>query len=396
MLIYHEKTFITLPRMPSLTDIYDKNKYTVTDIHFHDETDEVDSEGVFIVNREGAKESQFPEYLPSWDPKQKFPRVKFFEHQDPGLRADPSFPNLFPRKGEQIIRITPKLGSVVTGLQLSELNDNGKDELALLIAQRGVVVFRDQDWAKRGPEFITEYGRHFGKLHIHPTSGAPKGYPELHITYRRSDPKEFERTFAQKTNNVGWHSDISYELQPPGTTFFAVLEGPEAGGDTIFADTVEAYKRLSPEFQKRLEGLHVLHSSYTQSRNSVAQGGIERRKPAEHIHPLIRIHPVTKEKAIYVNRPFTKRIVELKDEESEHLLNFLYKHIESAHDLQLRAKWEPNTVVVWDNRRTVHSAIVDWDAPVSRHAVRVTPQAERPTALLEQLNRPNPEFGDLV
>ncbi|KAF8002601.1 hypothetical protein HF325_003566 [Metschnikowia pulcherrima] len=305
--------------MPSLTDIYDKNKYTVTDIHFHDETDEVDSEGVFIVNREGAKESQFPEYLPSWDPKQKFPRVKFFEHQDPGLRADPSFPNLFPRKGEQIIRITPKLGSV-----------------------------------------------------------------------------EFERTFAQKTNNVGWHSDISYELQPPGTTFFAVLEGPEAGGDTIFADTVEAYKRLSPEFQKRLEGLHVLHSSYTQSRNSVAQGGIERRKPAEHIHPLIRIHPVTKEKAIYVNRPFTKRIVELKDEESEHLLNFLYKHIESAHDLQLRAKWEPNTVVVWDNRRTVHSAIVDWDAPVSRHAVRVTPQAERPTALLEQLNRPNPEFGDLV
>ncbi|KAM9918323.1 hypothetical protein OXX80_012995, partial [Metschnikowia pulcherrima] len=86
----------------------------------------------------------------------------------------------------------------------------------------------------------------------------------------------------------------------------------------------------------------------------------------------------------------------LKDEESEHLLNFLYKHIESAHDLQLRAKWEPNTVVVWDNRRTVHSAIVDWDAPVSRHAVRVTPQAERPTASLEQLNRPNPEFGDLV
>lgn len=382
--------------MASLTEKFDKSKYTISDFHFHDATDEVDEDGVFRVSTAAAKASNYPEYLPTWDPKQKFPKVKFFEHNDPGARADPSFPNLFPKDGEVLKKITPKLGTEVRGVQISELSEKGKDELALFVAQRGVAIFRDQDWAKKGPEFITEFGRYFGKLHIHPTSGAPKGYPELHVTYRRSDPEEFSRTFAQKNNNIEWHSDVSYELQPPGTTFFAVLEGPDAGGDTLFADTVEAYKRLSPEFQKRLDGLHILHSSYTQSRNSVAHGGIERRSPAEHIHPLIRVHPVTKEKAIYVNRPFAKRIIELKDEESDHLLNFLYKHIESAHDLQLRANWEPNTVVIWDNRRTVHTAIVDWDEPVSRHAVRVTPQAERPIALLEELNQPKPDFGDLV
>lgn len=381
--------------MPTLADKFDKHKFTSSDIHFHAQTDEIDSDGVFIVNRKGAKDARFPEYLPTWDPREKFDKLTFFEHIDPGSRADPRLPNLFPNKGETIKKITPKLGSLVTDVQLSELTNEGKDELALFVAQRGVVIFRNQDWAKRGPAFITDYGRHFGKLHIHPTSGAPKGFPELHITYRRPDPLEFERAFVQRTTNVAWHSDTSYELQPPGTTFFAVLEGPEAGGDTTFADTVEAYKRLSPAFQKRLENLHALHSSFNQAQNSVAHGGVERRSPSEHIHPLVRVHPVTGEKSLYVNKPFTKRIVELKQEESDALLEFLYRHIESASDLQLRAKWEPDTVVVWDNRRVLHSAIIDWDAPVSRHAVRLTPQAERPISSLSELNKPRPEFGDL-
>lgn len=371
------------------TKSFDETKYQDYDIHFHAETDAVDADGVYVVDSSAAAALHNKDYLPSWDPTQKFAPLKFFKHTEPGTRADPELPNLFPQDASfDIKRITPKLGSQVEGVQLSELNDAGKDELALFVAQRGVVVFRNQNFAQRGPKFVTDYGRHFGRLHIHPTSGAPKNFPELHITYRRPDPQEFERTFAHKNNNVGWHSDVSYELQPPGTTFFAVLEGPEAGGDTIFADTVEAYNRLSPDFQKRLEGLHVLHSSVRQATNSKGNGGIQRRKPVEHIHPLIRVHPATGQKALYVNRPFSTRIVELKQEESDYLLNFLYAHIELAQDLQLRAKWEPNTVVVWDNRRVVHLAIIDWDAPVSRHAVRITPQAERPVEHLEDLNKP--------
>lgn len=360
------------------------------DTHFNKATDEIDDSGVLTVSKRNRNNSHFADFLPTWDPRQKYAPLEFFKHEDPGLRADPSFPHLLPKSGNQKVkRVTPKLGTEVRGVQLSQLNDAGKDELALLVAQRGVVIFRDQDFADFGPQFAVEYGSHFGRLHIHPTSGAPRDHPELHITYRRADPQEFERVFSGNTNAVSWHSDVSYELQPPGTTFFAVLEGPESGGDTIFADTVEAYKRLSPEFQKRLEGLHCLHSSSEQAADSRDHGGIERRAPVSHVHPLIRTHPVTKEKIIFLNKPFSRRIVELKQQESDYLLKFLYDHIEQAHDLQLRASWEPRSVVVWDNRRVVHSAIIDWDEPVSRHAFRITPQAERPVESLEDLNKPD-------
>lgn len=365
------------------------------DVHFNKDTDEITADGLLTVNKLNRDQAKYPEFLPTWDPTQKFPPLKFFKHEDPGLRADPSLKNLL-LGGHTIKRITPKMGSEIDGVQLSELSSAGKDELALLVAQRGVVVFRNQDFATKGPKFAVEYGRHFGRLHIHPTSGAPLGHPELHITYRRKDPQAFERVFHDRTNAIVWHSDVSYELQPPGVTFFCVLDGPDAGGDTIFADTVEAYKRLSPEFQKRLEGLHVLHSLGEQALNLKEHGGVERREPVANVHPLIRTHPVTKEKIIFLNRPFSRRIVELKEEESDYLLKFLYDHIELSHDLQLRAKWEPNTVVVWDNRRVSHSAVIDWLEPVYRHAFRITPQAERPVEDLKDLNKEEADVGDVI
>lgn len=380
-----------------MSSINANSKFGNYDTHFVDGVDEIDENGILTVNKNNREQLDYPEFLPTWDPSQKYPPLKFFKHEDPGKRADPKMASLFPADGSQVLkRITPKLGTEVTGVQLSQLDDKGKDELALFVAQRGIVVFRDQDFAKMGPDFAVKFGEHFGRLHIHPTSGSPNGNPELHITYRRADPGEFSRIFSQRSTSIGWHSDVSYELQPPGTTFFAVLQGPDAGGDTIFADTVEAYKRLSPEFQKRISGLHVLHTSEDQAQNSRTQGGIERRKPVSSIHPLIRTIPSTGDKAIYLNRPFSRRIVELKEEESDYLLNFLFNHIESAHDLQLRAKWEPNTVVVWDNRRVSHSAVVDWDAPVLRHAFRITPQAERPVEDLKDLNNEEYDVGDVA
>lgn len=366
------------------------------DTHFNKATDQITADGILTVNNHNRNQSHYPEFLPAWNPNEKYKPLKFFKHEDPGLRADPSYPNLFPKDAEfQVKRVTPKMGLEVTGVQLSQLSSAGKDELAHLVAARGVVIFRDQDFADKGPQFAVEYGSHFGRLHIHPTSGAPVNHPELHITYRRADPTEFDRVFSLRTNAISWHSDVSYELQPPGTTFFTVLEGPESGGDTIFADTEEAYNRLSPEFQQRLHGLHVLHTSDDQALNSRSQGGIERRKPVSHVHPLIRTHPVTGRKNIYLNRPFARRIVELKQEESDYLLKFLYNHIELSHDLQLRASWEPKSVVIWDNRRVSHSAVIDWDEPVSRHAFRITPQAERPVEDLKDLNKFEASVGDL-
>ena len=220
------------------------------------------------------------------------------------------------------------------------------------------------------------------------TSGAPEGHPHLHVTFRRPDRTEFDRVFKNSLSSIGFHTDVSYELQPPSYTFFASLEGPEAGGDTLFADTIEAFERLSPSLQDYLSTLHVIHSSKEQAYNSNVQGGIQRRAPVTHVHPLVRVHPVLKKKSLFVNRAFSRKIVELKSPESDNLLGFLYDLVDHTHDLQLRATWRAGTVALWDNRRVQHSAVIDWEEPVTRHNVRITPQAERPVEDLKFLNDP--------
>ncbi|GME94479.1 unnamed protein product [[Candida] boidinii] len=140
-----------------------------------------------------------------------------------------------------------------------------------------------------------------------------------------------------------------------------------------------------------LDGLKVAHTSREQAKYSISEGGIERREAVDNIHPLVRWHPVLKKKVLFLQRGFGKRILGLKVEESDYLLDFLFNHVESAHDLQLRANWEEGTVVLWDNRRVIHSAILDWSDPVSRHCVRVTPQAERPVASEEEYLNWDPE-----
>lgn len=360
------------------------------DTHFYKGQDEYSEDGVLRISPKYRAKAQYPDFLPTWDPREKYPPLTFQKYDDPALRADEELVNLFPKDAKvESKRVTPKLGTEIKGIQLSQLSGKAKDELALFVAQRGVVLFKDQDLAKHGPDFAVQYGKHFGKLHIHHTSGHPETAPELHITYRRPDHSEFERVFEDSHTSIGWHTDVSYELQPPSYTFFSVLQGPEGGGDTLFADSVEAYERLSPTLRQFLEGLHVIHSGVEQGQNSQVQGGVQRRPPTGHIHPLVRWHPVLKRKCLYVNKAFSRRIVELKKPESDLLLNFLYSLFSTALDLQLRAYWEPGTVAIWDNRRTIHSAVIDWEEPVNRHAFRITPHAERPVESPEFYNDPN-------
>jgi sulfonate dioxygenase len=267
----------------------------------------------------------------------------------------------------------------VWGTQLSSLTDAGKDELALLVAQKKVVAFRDQDFASLPIEKALDFGRYFGRLHIHPTSGAPAGFPEVHLVHRGAEDTTAREFFDNRTNSIAWHSDVTYEQQPPGTTFLYALDVPEAGGDTLFVNQAKAYERLSPAFRERLLGLKAVHSGYEQAEGAIAKGSIVRRDPVSNIHPVVRTHPATGEKAIYVNPQFTRYIIGFKQEESQYLLKFLYDHIALSQDLQCRVKWAPGTVVVWDNRVTAHSAQIDWENGERRHIARITPQAEQPT-----------------
>ena len=203
----------------------------------------------------------------------RYPALEPFVHDEPGLRADPSFPNLLPAASKgawTVADLTPTIGAVVTGVQLSKLTPAGKDELALLVAQKKVVAFRGQDFKDLPIKDAVEYGKHFGRLHIHPTSGHPEGYPEIHLVHRsEGDATALKAFLKTRTNTITWHSDVTYEQQPPGTTFLYLLDGPATGGDTLFANTAEAYRRLSPEFRKRLHGLKAIHSGEpTKSRSN--------------------------------------------------------------------------------------------------------------------------------
>ncbi|KAA8645886.1 TauD/TfdA dioxygenase family protein [Aspergillus tanneri] len=332
-----------------------------------------------IKGTEKQPPASFPHYLPVWDNEtEKYPPLQPFEHYDHGKDADPSFPDLLPEGKVELDHLTPTIGSEIKGIQLSQLTKEGKDQLALFVAQRKVVAFRDQDFAHLPIDQALEFGGYFGRHHIHQTSGAPKGYPEIHLVHRGADDKSGSEFLARSTNTVAWHSDVTFEKQPPGTTFLYFLDGPTSGGDTLFADMAQAYKRLSPEFRKRLHGLKAVHSGIEQVHNSLNKGGIARRDPITSEHPIVRTHPVTGEKALYVNPQFTRYIVGYKKEESDFLLKFLYDHIALSQDLQARVRWRQGTVVVWDNRVTSHSALFDWEDGQRRHIARITPQAEPP------------------
>jgi sulfonate dioxygenase len=184
------------------------------------------------------------------------------------------------------------------------------------------------------------HNRTFGRLHIHPTSGQPKDYPELHLVYRDGLRKDsFVSYYKDRLSSTGWHSDVTYEQQPPGLTTLFLYATPESGGDTAYVSQVgecpsratrrrscpEAYNRLSPSFQTYLETLSVVHSGVDQANFSRQgnRGGVVKREPVENVHPLVRRHPVTGEKALFVNKQFSRRIVGLKLEESEAILNLL-------------------------------------------------------------------------
>ncbi|KAJ6552331.1 alpha-ketoglutarate catabolism dioxygenase [Mycena vulgaris] len=324
----------------------------------------------------------YPFYFPYYDVNEKFPPTEIFEFTDPGTCADPAKPHLLtPNTKTQ--HISPYLGTEISGIQISELAKEGLDELALFTAERKVIIFRDQDFKDLSPERQMEIVRHFGPLQRHPTAANVKGYPEFHVVYRDTEHDKLGEIIRNdRASKTTWHSDFSYEKQTPGVTFFFVLEHPETGGggDTLFLSQVEAYKRFSPDFQKRLEGLRAIHSAGLLAEISHEHGGLIRQEPVETEHPVVRVHPVTGEKALYVNHVYTKRIVGFKQEESEYLLKFLFDHISKGADFQIRATYKPGTVIVWDNRLTAHSATADYDKAIRRHAVRLTPQAEVPIA----------------
>ncbi|KAF2119510.1 dioxygenase-like protein [Lophiotrema nucula] len=328
------------------------------------------------------KESKYAAYLPVYDTTTTFPRTELFEVRDRGHDADPAKPNLLPKDSSSVkaTKLTPRIGTEITGQQLSQLDDAQKNELALLIAERGVVVFRDQDFKDIGPEKQKAFGEYFGRLHVHPVGAHVKDHIEFHSIYLGKDNLYRLGRSTSKLTTTGYHSDVSYEHQPPAITMLTLVQVPETGGDTGWTSQVAAYDRLSEPFKVFLEGLRAEHDGFRQAENARRDGHFVRREPVKSYHPIVRVHPVTKQKALFVQPGFTRRIIGLKDEESDAILKILYKHIASSQDIQARVKWDDRTVALWDNRVTAHTAISDYDVEGEglRQGFRITTLGEVP------------------
>ncbi|TPX72628.1 hypothetical protein SpCBS45565_g00280 [Spizellomyces sp. 'palustris'] len=312
--------------------------------------------------------------LPSFPDIKWEPLTEFEVDPDRGLFGDEKYSRLLSN-GATTENVLPTIGTELKGVRLADLTNEQKDDLARLVAHRGVVFVRDQS------DFTVEkqldLGRYWGKLHKHATTGLPKkaGLEEIHLVY--ADGKRPPRN-NQFTQQELWHSDVTYELQPPAYTSFRVITTPPGGGgDTLWVSGYAVYDQLSPAFQQYLEGLSAIHSAHEQAQGAQASGTTVRRDPITTVHPLVRTHPVTGWKSVFVNPGFTRSIVGVPKSESEAVLSFLFKLISQSVDVTVRWKWSKDAVAIWDNRSTVHSATYDfW--PEKRHAIRVTPHGERP------------------
>ena len=248
----------------------------------------------------------------------------------------------------EVSPLTPRIGAVVTGINLAEpLNDTQLEDLRKALAAHLVIFFRDQ---ALDPASLRRFGLCFGPL-LGPLAQKSllRGIPG-HAEVSRLHVDENSKHVAGDI----WHTDRSWaEVTPMGTILY-LHTLPPSGGDTIFSSTYAAYDALSDGMKDYLEGLTATHDG------GQFHGRYDREsKYLKAVHPVIREHPVTGRKVIYVNRGFTSHINELGGRESRHILEFLYRHIEDPY-FHARFRWEPHSVAFWDNRCTQHLAVWDY------------------------------------
>ena len=263
-------------------------------------------------------------------------------------------------------KLTPIIGAEIGGVDLNTASNRQMDEIHRALAENSVIFFRDQQLTQ---EAHLDFGRHFGPLHRHPAAPHEPGHPDLMIITADKD--------SPRANGEGWHSDVSCDEEPPLGSILYVKECPPRGGDTLFASMYAAYDALSDRMKHYLEGLRAIHDGEENYRGTYANFGVQDKKTYPRAsHPVIRTHPVTGKKALFVNKGFTRRILDIPADESAAILAYLYEH--SANPLfQCRFRWQENSIAFWDNRCVQHRAM--WDYwPHRRFGNRVTVKGDRP------------------
>ncbi|GAA5974279.1 hypothetical protein JCM11641_006709 [Rhodosporidiobolus odoratus] len=270
----------------------------------------------------------------------------------------------------KVDNLTASIGTELHGIQLKNLTPQQKDELALLVAERGVVFFRDQDLLV---EQQVEFYEHYGTLDTHPAQKDTK--------FVTIGGNSFDHRVALRRHPwplAAYHADTSFEINPPFYSMLFMREVPEEDGDTLWISQYGTYDLLSPAFRKIASDLHAVHSSRYQYETILTLWGSEpRRAPIDTVHPLVHPHPVTGLRALNWYPGFSIWIDEVNKAESDAVGKLLTDHINEAADHQVRWRWTPNSVAMWDNRNSVHR-VIPGKYQANRYGTRMTVFGERP------------------
>jgi taurine dioxygenase len=271
----------------------------------------------------------------------------------------------------EVVPVTPTIGAEVRGFDMRTPRDSQIEELKRALNDHLVLFFRDQDIT---PQQHLDFAARFGPIEKHGYATENPDYPGMVV---------LDVTEPAGLGTDDWHSDSSGKPEPAMGAVLRAVKLPPAGGDTCWASMFAAYDGLSPRMRDMVTGLTAIHDFSRPLETAIAAGynspvslaEIRRQYPPME-HPLVRTHPVTKRRGLFVNHNYTTRICQLTAEESRQLLPFLIGHV-GRPDFQVRFHWEPNSVALWDNRCTQHYALADYSG---HHRVmhRVSIEGDRP------------------
>ncbi|QYY28217.1 TauD/TfdA family dioxygenase [Cupriavidus pinatubonensis] len=287
-------------------------------------------------------------------------------------------PNTLNYHGFTITRSTPTIGAEVGGIDLAEtLDDATVAALRQALVRHKVLFFRDQDIT---PAQHVQLARRFGELEVHPVFPHHEDHPELVLLGGSKDMRGRENIY---------HSDVSWREVPSMASMLRCVECPDTGGDTIWVDMARAYAALPDAVKERIDGLYAVHDIMPGfgARMTPEEREVNRKKFPAVTHPVVRTHPESGEKILYVNEGFVTHLANFGEKVQFRvgfdfrygeldLLQYLFRQA-AVPEYQVRLKWRPNTIAFWDNRSTQHYAVQDY-FPAVRRMMRATIIGDKP------------------
>ena len=261
----------------------------------------------------------------------------------------------------QIEPVAPACGAEVFGIDLADPAPDSMRQVEQALAQYSVLFFRDQ---RLTPLQQLDVTRRFGDILRVPYIQHLDEYPDIIAVLKEADERKIS-TFGGT-----WHSDFSFLPEPPSLTLLYALELPQLGGDTLWASQYDAYDSLSLGMKNLLDPLRAVQTAWPHGTKGPGTGSAVSRSigmtrgdasaDREVAQPVVRVHPVTGRKALFVNPVYTQHFEGMTEDESRPLLQFLFQHATRA-EFTCRLRWSPGTLAVWDNRCLLHLAINDYD-----------------------------------